>query len=184
MTSLICLVAIIVLTLVGWSHGLDNGLGKTPALGWNSWNKFRDQLNETVVRDTAALLKSTGLAAKGYVYVNMDDTWAAVNRSAEGELVPDPAKFKSPMGTLVDDIHRMGLKFGIYTDVGWKTCAKRPGSYKYEVQDANLFASWKVDYVKSDSCFTAVDPSFQPANGSRCAEEYKVFEAALNATGR
>lgn len=111
---------------------------------------------------------------------------------------------------------------GIYTDVGWKTCAKRPGSYKYEVQDANLFASWKVDYVKSDSCFTvrdlsflsifectvrayyhypvvysnvghsndvigmleAVDPSFQPANGSRCAEEYKVFEAALNATGR
>lgn len=171
--------------MVGWCSALDNGVGKTPTLGWNSWNTFKDLLDENVVRDTAKLLQSTGLAAKGYVYLNLDDCWAAMNRSTSGELVPDPTKFPTPMGQLVEDIHAMGLKFGIYTDVGWMTCAKRPGTFQHEAQDAELFASWKVDYVKSDSCFTDANaPTFQPANGTQCSASYTTFEAALNATGR
>jgi alpha-galactosidase len=87
----------------------------------------------------AGLLVSTGLAKKGYVYLNMDDMWANVTRNGSGALVPDPTKFPTPMGELVNHVHSLGLKFGIYTDVGTKTCGKRPGSYGHETEDAELF---------------------------------------------
>jgi alpha-galactosidase len=164
---------------------LDNGAGLRPTLGWNSWNVYKEALDENVVRETAKMLISTGLAAKGFVYVNLDDCWHEYNRSASsGDLIPDAAKFPTPMKKLVDDIHSLGLKFGIYTDVGYKTCQKRPGTYGHETQDAELFANWEVDFVKSDSCFTSADPTSQPANGTLCYEDYQKFAAALNATGR
>mmetsp|Transcript_17686 Transcript_17686/g.46163 ORF Transcript_17686/g.46163 Transcript_17686/m.46163 type:complete len:437 (+) Transcript_17686:44-1354(+) len=162
---------------------LDNGVGQRPSLGWNSWNAFAGRLDEAVVRQTAQLLVSKGLAAKGYVYLNLDDTWSAP-RNATGWLTWDSTKFETPMPELVADVHAAGLKFGIYTDVGTQTCAKRPGTYGHEEQDARLFAAWQVDFVKSDSCFTATDPSQQPADGPRCYADYVKFAAALNATGR
>jgi len=163
---------------------LDNGVGLRPVLGWNSWNVFRDALDEAVVRDTARLLVSTGLAAKGYVFLNMDDTWAMAERNATGWLVADPVKFPTPMAQLVADVHAAGLRFGTYTDVGFQTCAKRAGTYGHETQDASLFASWGVDFVKSDSCFTGANASSQPADGPRCLAAYERFAAALNHTGR
>lgn len=124
------------------------------------------------------------LAAKGYVYLNLDDTWASEGRGSSGELVPDPIKFSTPMPVLIEHVHSLGLRFGIYTDVGWETCAKRPGSEGHETADAELFAAWKVDFVKSDSCFTSSEPTLQPANGTRCWQQYQKFAAALHATGR
>eukprot|EP00035_Acanthoeca_spectabilis_P011041 m.194504 g.194504 ORF g.194504 m.194504 type:complete len:414 (+) comp15210_c0_seq2:1375-2616(+) len=176
---------VLVVTISTVTSGLNNGVGMRPTLGWNSWNAFGGALDEQVVRTAAAHLVSSGLAAKGYVYVNLDDTWAALARnSTTGALVPDSTKFPTPMVDLVADIHGQGLKFGIYTDVGWKTCAKRPGSYGHESQDAATFANWGVDFVKSDSCFTSVDPTVQPADGPRCFADYQKFAAALNATKR
>jgi hypothetical protein len=87
----------------------------------------------------AGLLVSTGLAKKGYVYLNMDDTWANRTRNGSGALVPDPTKFPTPMAELVNHVHSLGLKFGIYTDVGTRTCGKRPGSFGHETADAELF---------------------------------------------
>lgn len=166
------------------SLALDNGVGRLPVMGWNSWNYFKDKLDEDVVRATASELVSTGLASKGYRYVNMDDCWASPQRSTDGHLVPDPAKFPNTMSKLVADVHDLGLKFGIYTDVGYKTCGKRAGSLGHETQDAEQFAAWGVDFVKSDSCFTDANASVQPADGQRCYALYEKFEAALNATGR
>jgi alpha-galactosidase len=154
-------------------------------MGWNSWNHFNSRLNETVVRTTADLLVSTGLAAKGYVYVNMDDTWAGGRDSATGVVYPIAEKFPSGIPALVEYVHSKGLKFGIYTDVGHSTCAKCPGTWGHETIDAQTYAKWQVDFVKSDSCFTeAADPEVQPADGLSCYSKYKVFAAALEATGR
>eukprot|EP00038_Savillea_parva_P006724 m.165464 g.165464 ORF g.165464 m.165464 type:complete len:427 (-) comp12565_c0_seq1:2250-3530(-) len=175
---------VVLTALLSTAHSLDNGVGRRPTLGWNSWNLYKGRLDESLVRSTAKLLVSTGLAAKGYIYVNMDDTWAAESRDTNGSLVPDPTKFQSPMNELVDALHADGLKFGIYTDVGWYTCARRPGTFGHEVDDANLFASWGVDFVKSDSCFTSPSKTVQPADGPRCYEDYQKFAKALNATGR
>lgn len=183
-TSIALLIASIGLASVQEGLALDNGVGRRPTLGWNSWNRFGSRLDERVVRDTADALVASGLAAKGYRSLNLDDTWAAPKRSDNGTLIPDPTKFTAPMAELIADVHAKGLQFGIYTDVGFKTCAKRPGSYGHEVQDARTFAAWRVDFVKSDSCFTAADPSVQPADGVRCFADYKRMAAALNATGR
>ena len=162
---------------------LDNGVGLTPALGWNSWNFWRDALDEQVIRNTAQALRSTGLAKKGYVYVNMDDTWVAAARNRSGYLVADPTKFKAPMPSLISDVHAMGLKFGVYVDVGYKTCQKLPGTLGYETKDAELFAAWQVDFVKSDSCYTG-SADKTPADGAKCWATYQKFAAALNASGR
>ena len=157
----------------------------TPPLGWNSWNHFRGRLDESVVKSTADALVSTGLAAKGYTYVNMDDTWAAGRDNTTGALLASAVKFPSGIPSLVEYVHDKHLHFGIYTDVGHQTCAKCPGTWGYEKLDADTFANWKCDYVKSDSCFTsASNPTTQPADGASCYHRYQLFAAALKASGR
>lgn len=99
---------------------LDNGVGLTPPMGWNSWNHFGCGINENLIKQTADLLVSTGLAAKGYKYVNLDDCWQA-SRDGKGEIVPDK-NFPSGMLSLSNYIHSKGLKFGLYSDAGFKTC--------------------------------------------------------------
>ena len=94
---------------------LDNGVGRTPPLGWNSWNAFKGKLDEKVVKQTADLLVSTGLAAKGYVYVNMDDTWAEERDKVTHKLVASTKKFPSGIPSLASYVHSKGLKFGICT---------------------------------------------------------------------
>lgn len=158
----------------------------TPPMGWNSWNAFREKLDESLVKEIASALVRSGLAAQGYVYVNMDDTWAGPRDNATQALVPQPKKFPSGMAALTSYVHAKQLKFGIYTDVGHLTCAKAPGTWGHETLDAQTFAAWNVDYVKSDSCFTSPggSPGAQPADGPVCATRYALFDKALKATGR
>ncbi|XAR71871.1 Alpha-galactosidase [Bertholletia excelsa] len=154
---------------------LNNGLGRTPQMGWNSWNFFACNINETVIKETADALVSTGLADLGYVYVNIDDCWSSAQRNLEGQLVPDPKTFPSGIKALADYVHEKGLKLGIYSDAGVFTCQVRPGSLYHESDDAVLFASWGVDYLKYDNCFNL---------GIKPEERYPPMQNALNATGR
>jgi alpha-galactosidase len=132
---------------------LDNGLAKTPPMGWNSWNKFACNVREESVRKAADAMVKSGMKDAGYQYIVIDDCWA-VSRDADGNIVADPQKFPSGIKALADYVHGLGLKFGIYSDAGSKTCAGRPGSRGYEFQDARTYANWGVDYLKYDWCST------------------------------
>jgi alpha-galactosidase len=111
-----------ILLLIALSYALDNGVGKTPPMGWNSWNRFGCNINETLIRQTADLLVSTGLAAKGYKYLNLDDCWQITRNETTGEIIEDKTKFPSGMAALGEYIHSKGLLFGLYSDAGFKTC--------------------------------------------------------------
>ncbi|KAJ1288464.1 hypothetical protein BS78_02G091200 [Paspalum vaginatum] len=131
-----------------------NGLGRTPQMGWNSWNHFGCGINEAVVRSTADALVATGLAKAGYTYVNLDDCWADYQRTKEGYLVANPKTFPSGIKALADYVHSKGLKLGLYSSAGTRTCSnKMPGSLGHEDTDAKTFASWGVDYLKYDNCY-------------------------------
>ncbi|PKA60408.1 Alpha-galactosidase [Apostasia shenzhenica] len=132
---------------------LDNGLGRTPPMGWNSWNHFQCKIDENMIRETANAVVATGLASLGYKYINLDDCWAELNRNSQGNLVPKASTFPSGIKALADYVHEKGLKLGIYSDAGTQTCSKTmPGSLGYEEQDAKTFASWGIDYLKYDNC--------------------------------
>jgi len=130
------------------------GLAETPTLGWNSWNTFATDINEELVKGIADKFIELGLKDAGYEYIVLDDGWMAKERDANGNLVADPIKFPSGMKALADYIHSKGLKFGIYNCAGSKTCGGYPGSRGFEYQDARLYASWDVDYLKYDWCNT------------------------------
>ncbi len=130
---------------------LDNGLARTPPIGWNSWNKFACNVSEELIRGAADAIVRTGMKEAGYQYVVIDDCWQ-VSRDAEGNIVPDAKRFPSGMKAVGDYIHSKGLKFGIYSDAGRGTCQNRPGSRGYEYQDARQYAAWGVDYLKYDWC--------------------------------
>ncbi len=132
-----------IILLVVFTTALDNGLGKTPPMGWNSWNKFHCNINETLIKQTADLIVSTGLAAKGYKYVNLDDCWQIDRNRTTSEIIEDKSKFPSGMAALGEYIHNKGLLFGLYSDAGFKTCQGRPGSLGYEKIDAATYAKWK-----------------------------------------
>lgn len=125
----------------------------TPPLGWNSWNTFGEDINETVVMQSADTLIESGLAACGYNYIVIDDCWALKERGEDGRMVPDPAKFPNGIKYVADYIHSKGLKFGMYSCAGAHTCAGYPGSFDHEFIDAQTFAEWGVDYLKYDYCF-------------------------------
>ena len=164
------------IALLPAAHALDNGMARTPPMGWNSWNKFAcEGLNEQVVRATADTIAANGMKDAGYLYVNLDDCWQT-GRDAEGNIVIDQEKFPSGIKALADYIHSKGLKFGVYTDVGTKTCAGRPGSIGHEYQDARQYAAWGVDYVKDDWCNTLP--------GQNGESSYTLMRDALAATGR
>ncbi len=130
---------------------LDNRLALTPPMGWNSWNHFACNVSDSLIRQTADAMASSGMRDAGYRYVVIDDCWQ-VSRDGRGRIVADPVRFPHGIKALADYIHTKGLKFGIYTDAGTKTCQGRPGSYGYEEQDARTYAAWGVDYVKEDWC--------------------------------
>ncbi len=151
-------------------------LAQTPPMGWNSWNTFGEKIDEKLLRDTADLICDLGLKDVGYEYVVIDDCWALKKRDENGRMVADPEKFPSGMKALADYIHAKGLKFGMYSCAGVRTCAGYPGSFDYEFIDAQTFADWGVDYLKYDFCF-------KPwlANGPIL---YNRMAMALKATGR
>jgi alpha-galactosidase len=135
------------------AHALNNGLARTPPMGWNSWFTYRCNVTEQGVMANAHALVKSGLADRGYRYVNVDGCWEADERSRGGDLQADPMTFPSGMAALGRRIHSMGLKFGIYTAAGRTICHHRqPASYDHYHQDFRTFARWKVDYVKVDWC--------------------------------
>lgn len=127
-----------------------NALAKTPPMGWNSWNKFRNQVSDKLIREIADAMVSSGMRDAGYVYVNIDDTWEGAHRDANGNITTNN-KFPD-MKALADYVHSKGLKLGIYSSPGPKTCAGYAGSYQHEEQDARTFAAWGIDYLKYDWC--------------------------------
>jgi len=127
----------------------DNGLAKTPPMGWNSWNKFRGRVDDASVRGMADAMASNGMKAAGYQYINIDDTWEG-GRDAKGNIMTNK-KFPD-MKALADYVHSKGLKLGIYSSPGPNTCAGYEGTYGHEEQDAKTWAAWGIDYLKYDWC--------------------------------
>jgi alpha-galactosidase len=127
----------------------DNGLARTPPMGWNSWNKFASRVDDPTVRSIADAMASSGMKDAGYQYINIDDTWEA-GRDAQGNILTNK-KFPN-MKALADYVHSKGLKLGIYSSPGPNTCAGYEGSYGHEEQDARTYAAWGIDYLKYDWC--------------------------------
>ena len=150
------------------------GLADTPQMGWNSWNKFGDKLNEELVHQTADRMQELGLADYGYVYLNLDDCWHG-DRDKSGFITEDEERFPGGMRALTDYIHARGLKAGIYSDAGTQTCACRAGSLGHEYQDALVYANWGFDYLKYDWCYTE---DINPKGA------YRLMRDALRSTGR
>jgi alpha-galactosidase len=134
------------------AHALGNGLALTPPMGWNDWNAYGCNVSEQLVEQTALAMHNDGMQAAGYRYVNIDDCWMSSSRDANGNLVANPSKFPDGIAAVASYVHALGLKLGIYEDAGTATCQGYPGSYGHEQQDATLFASWGVDYLKYDWC--------------------------------
>src|SRR5712692_4367956 len=127
----------------------DNGLARTPPMGWNSWNKFASRVDDATVRSIADAMAGNGMKAAGYLYINIDDTWEG-GRDSSGNILTNK-KFPD-MKALADYVHRKGLKLGIYSSPGPNTCAGYEGSYGHEEQDARTYAAWGIDYLKYDLC--------------------------------
>src|SRR2546430_2685109 len=163
------------LTAAGPAAALNNGLARTPPMGWNDWNAFGCNVSESLVQATADAMVSSGMKAAGYQYVNIDDCWMASARNASGHLVPDPNKFPHGISGVAAYVHGKGLKLGIYESAGTATCAGFPGSLNHERVDAADFAAWGVDYLKYDNCNN---------QGVDYQTRYNAMRDALAATGR
>ncbi len=172
--------------LVSGVNSLDNGLARTPPMGWLSWERFGCELDcrsfpnscisENLYASMADKLVELGLSDLGYTYVNVDDCWSKLRREVDGELKEDPVRFPRGMQWLSDYIHSKGLKFGIYTDVGTKTCGGYPGLGDGNMQkDISMFVDWKVDSLKVDGCYADV---------SRMKDMYSNLSISLNSTDR
>jgi hypothetical protein len=159
-----------------------NGLALTPPMGWNDWSYYQCNIDENLILAQGRALVQKGLAAKGYDTVTTDDCWMAGSRAADGSLQADPTKFPHGMAWLGQQLHALGLKFGIYEDEGTKTCGGYPGTWGHEQQDADTFASWGVDYVKLDGCNVPAVPGQTAAQTYEQA--YTKFSNALQSTGR
>ena len=154
---------------------LENGLARTPPMGWNDWNAFGCNVTVQLVQETADKLVSSGLRDAGYQYVNIDDCWMERSRSSTGHLVPDPVKFPQGITGVANYVHARGLKLGIYSSAGTFTCAGYPASLDKEQIDANDFAAWGVDLLKYDNCNN---------EGRDYRQRYTAMRDALARTGR
>jgi len=133
-------------------------LALTPPMGWNSWNKFGCDVSEQLIKEIADAMISSGMKDVGYEYVVIDDCWQ-IDRRSDGTIVVDSLRFPLGMKALADYVHSKGLKFGIYSCAGTKTCQHRPGGHGYEEIDAKTYAEWGVDYLKYDWCYSdGLDP--------------------------
>ena len=150
------------------------GLAETPQMGWNSWNKFATDIHEDLIKATADKMVELGLVDAGYVYLNLDDGWHG-ERDEQGFIHEDPVKFPSGIKALADYVHARGIKLGIYSDAGTNTCACYAGSNGHEYQDAFTYASWGIDYLKYDWCYT------QDLNPKGA---YTTMRSALKRAGR
>ena len=130
----------------------DGSAGKVPTLGWNSWNAYHCDVDETKMLQAAQAIASTGLQAAGYTYVNIDDCWSNHTGRIDGHISPNFTTFPDGIDGLADKVHAMNLSLGIYSTAGTLTCAGYPASLEFEDTDAADFASWGIDYLKYDNC--------------------------------
>ncbi|MFS8095854.1 glycoside hydrolase family 27 protein [Lentzea alba] len=184
------IIAVFVLLLSGIvvtpAQALDNGLARTPPMGFNNWNAVRCDVNQAFMRKIADFLhtrKIDGrtLQQRGYNYVNIDDCWALPQRAQDGNLVVDRAKFPDGIDGMANYVHAQGLKLGIYADSGSRTCDKKgfPGSFGFEKIDALQWARWKVDLMKYDNCNQPADDNYE-----RTVARYTAMGEALLAAER
>jgi len=160
-------------------------LAATPPMGWNSWNHFAGKVTDADVRAAADAMVSSGMRDAGYVYVNVDDTWQG-ERDAQGRIHAN-SRFPDMKG-LADYVHAKGLKFGIYSSPGPKTCAGFEGSYGHEEQDAQTYAEWGVDFLKYDLCGLRTimgiyepEPDWKKASAIQREAYVKMHKALLKA---
>ncbi|EAT43367.1 AAEL005188-PA [Aedes aegypti] len=176
---------IVLAVSVSVAYGLENGLARTPPMGWMSWERFRcitdctkypdECISEQLFKRMADLMVSEGYLQAGYNFVNIDDCWSEMKRDSSGRLVPDKKRFPNGIKHLADYIHSKGLKFGLYQDIGTKTCAGYPGMKDYFEVDAQTFADWDVDFIKIDGCY---------ADERKMVDDYILFGDLMNKTGR
>lgn len=174
---ILALLLAILFSFLGASWAQKPELAPTPPMGWNSWNRFRLNIDDATIRSQAAALVKTGMKDLGYQYVVIDGGWEGFH-DAQGIFHPDEQKFPDMKG-LIDYIHGLGLKAGIHTTPGPKTCSGREGSYGHETQDAETFARWGIDFVKYDWC-----SGFQVYKPDEMQNAYKKMSAALAGTRR
>jgi alpha-galactosidase len=156
----------------------------TPPMGWNSWNHFAEKIDDATVRAQADAMVTSGMSDAGYVYVNIDDTWEG-ERDAQG-IIHSNDKFPA-MKALADYVHAKGLKLGIYSSPGPKTCAQYEGSFGHEEQDARTYAQWGIDYLKYDLCGLRdmIKQAASPEAGHKImVDAYIKMRDALRKTGR
>jgi alpha-galactosidase len=171
---LVLLISSLSAAALAQDNAVSKGLALTPPMGWNSWNKFGCNVSDELVRGMADAMVKSGMKDAGYQYIVIDDCWQ-VSRDASGNIVADAQHFPNGIKALADYVHSLGLKFGIYSDAGSLTCQKRPGGLGHEYQDAIMYASWGVDYLKYDWCNTGTQDA--PAS-------YGLMRQALDASGR
>jgi alpha-galactosidase len=161
-----------------------DGLAARPPMGWNSWNHFHRQVDDAIIRAQAEAMVSSGMRDAGYLYINIDDTWEG-ERDAKGNIQTN-SKFPD-MKALADFVHSKGLKLGIYSSPGAKTCAKFEGSLGHELQDAQIYAAWGIDYLKYDLCGLREQMKAAPtpeAAHTIMIDAYVKMRDALRSTGR
>ncbi|WP_408590332.1 glycoside hydrolase family 27 protein [Novosphingobium sp.] len=153
-------------------------LAATPPMGWNSWNRYGCGIDEKLIRGVADAMVANGMRDAGYTYVNIDDCWQG-ERDPDGYIQADAQRFPSGIKALADYVHARGLKLGIYSDAGSKTCGGRAGSQGHEYQDARQYARWGVDYLKYDWCNTGTGAAQRNPR-----EAYATMRDALDKAGR
>lgn len=162
-----------------------NGIAETPPMGWNSWNCFREDVNEFKVKAVADAMVSSGMREAGYRYIIIDDGWMTDERDENGHIIVNKSKFPGGMKALGDYIHSLGLKFGIYSAPGRFTCQKLMGSLGYEQIDANDYASWGVDYLKYDWCqYPKTREEAKNTSQEECRAAFELMRDCLYNTGR
>ncbi|KAK3387325.1 glycoside hydrolase superfamily [Podospora didyma] len=174
MKSLSSALLVMSLSLPEVIEGLNDGVGLKPHMGWSSWNVAQcDAASAKYALDTASKFVSLGLKDLGYQYINIDDCWSTKSRDSSGKLVPDPKKWPNGVKTVTDQIHSMGLKFGLYGCAGQMTCGGYPGSEGHEKSDVTQLAGWGVDFWKYDNCYTPCrqDPRPQTCNSPTASTE-------------
>ena len=155
---------------------MEKILAAVPPMGWNSWNTFGEEFDAEVIMQMADVLADKGYLDCVYEYLILDDCWAELSRDESGRMVPSKKKFPDGLAPVIDYVHGKGLKFGIYSCCGVKTCAGYPASFEHEAVDAAAFAEWGVDYLKYDNCYRPV------SQGSELL--YRRMGNALRSSGR
>ena len=151
-------------------------LAPTPPMGWMTWNLFKGEISDSLIREMADAMVESGLADAGYRYIFIDDLWQG-GRDRFNNIIPDPEKFPQGIKALADYVHAKGLKLGIYSDAAPLTCGGCTASYGFEAQDARTFASWGIDYLKYDYCNA-------PTDSSTARQRYHTMAEALQRSGR